>query len=79
MGSTALIKDDTQSAFSTQVGGDHYKSMRIQPVEYILANDIGFAEGCAIKYLSRWKTKGGVDDLKKARHFIDMLIEAEES
>ena len=60
-----------------QVGGNHYRGMKIQPVEYILANDIGFCEGCAIKYLSRWKSKGGVEDLRKARHFIDLLIEAE--
>ena len=64
-------------ARKVQVGGNHYREMKIQPVEYILANDIGFCEGCAIKYLSRWKSKGGVEDLRKARHFIDLLIEAE--
>jgi hypothetical protein len=65
------------SAIETQVGGDHYSKMKIQPFDYITQNGIGFAEGCAIKYLSRWRSKGGVEDLKKARHFIDMLIEAE--
>ena len=39
---------------------------------------IGFIEGCVIKYVSRWRAKGGVDDLRKARHFIDLLIELEE-
>lgn len=68
----------TNRALDVQEGGDHYKNMAIQPFEYIHANRIGFAEGCAIKYLSRWKAKGGIEDLKKARHFIDMLIEAEE-
>ncbi len=64
----------------TQVGGSHYKDMPIQPATFILRNGIGFHEGSAIKYLCRWRKKGGVEDLKKARHFIDMLIEdAEEA
>ncbi len=58
----------------SQVGGSHYKDMKIQPVEFIHANGIGYFEGCAIKYLSRWKVKGGVEDLKKAKHFIELLI-----
>lgn len=66
------------SALEKQVGGDHYRNMTIQPVEYILANGIPFVEGCVIKYVSRWRNKNGVDDLKKARHFLDMLIEHEE-
>lgn len=65
------------SPLDTQVGGDHYKSKGIQPVEYCMANGIGFMEGSVIKYVTRWKDKGGVDDLKKARHFLDMLIEAQ--
>jgi len=60
-----------------QVGGGHYRDMAIQPFEYIHANGIGFAEGSAIKYLSRWRSKGGVEDLRKARHFIDLLLESE--
>lgn len=66
-------------ALDAQIGGDHYKSMKIQPFEYIQANNIGFAEGCVIKYVSRWRVKNGVEDLKKARHFLDLLIELEES
>lgn len=61
-----------------QVGGSHYKDMAIQPVEFIMQNGIGFMEGNAIKYLSRWRSKGGIEDLKKARHYLDMLIEFEE-
>ncbi len=57
-----------------QVGGMHYLGMAIQPVEYILANEIGFCEGCVIKYVSRWRSKGGIEDLRKARHFLDLLI-----
>ena len=67
------------SAFKTQVQGTHYKDMRIQPVEFIHKNKIGFCEGAAIKYLCRWRSKGGLNDLRKARHFIDMLIEMEEN
>ena len=63
------------SANSTQIAGDHYRKKAIQPWDYIAANDIGYFEGNAIKYLSRWKEKGGIDDLRKARHYIDKLIE----
>ena len=65
------------SAFEEQIGGGHYKDMAIQPVEYIHRNKLGFVEGCVIKYVSRWRQKGGVEDLKKARHFLDLLIELE--
>lgn len=58
----------------TQVGGDHYRKMKIQPEAFIFENGIGFHEGNAIKYLCRWKEKGGVQDLEKARHYIDLLI-----
>lgn len=57
-----------------QVGGSHYKDMAIQPVEYILANNIGFVEGNIIKYASRWKSKGGIKDLEKIKHFAELLI-----
>ena len=60
-----------------QISGDHYKSLKIQPVEYIHANGIPFIEGCVIKYVSRWRSKGGLKDLEKAKHFIDLLIELE--
>ena len=65
------------SALNVQVAGDHYKKLKIQPIEYIHANNIPFAEGSAIKYLTRWRDKGGVKDLEKAKHFIEMLIELE--
>lgn len=62
----------------TQEGGSHYKSLAIQPVEYIHANDIGYFEGCVIKYVTRWRSKNGLEDLRKARHFIDLLLELEQ-
>ncbi|HWF62922.1 MAG TPA: DUF3310 domain-containing protein [Nitrospira sp.] len=65
------------SANDEQVGGDHYRSKPIQPWDFIIANGIGFLEGNAIKYIARWREKGGVEDLKKARHYIDKLIETE--
>lgn len=65
------------TALMEQVGGSHYKDMAIQPVEYIHRNGLGFIQGCVIKYVSRYKAKGGVEDLRKARHFIDLLIEME--
>lgn len=64
-------------ALDTQEGGNHYKSLKIQPVEYIHANGIGYFEGCVIKYVTRWRSKNGIEDLRKARHFIDLLIELE--
>lgn len=66
-----------QSALQVQEGGDHYKKLKIQPVEYIHANGLPFAEGSVIKYVTRWRDKNGIADLKKARHFLDLLIELE--
>lgn len=60
--------------FDEQVGGGHYKTMTIQPVEFILANELGFCEGNIIKYTCRYKQKGGIQDLKKVIHYAEMLI-----
>ncbi|MEX0822688.1 MAG: DUF3310 domain-containing protein [Rhodothermales bacterium] len=65
------------SAFDTQEGGSHYRDMPIQVTEYIHRNGLGFIEGCVVKYVSRWRSKGGVEDLRKARHYLDLLIEME--
>ena len=65
------------SALEKQVSGDHYKSLQIQPIEYIHANGIPFAEGSVIKYVTRWRDKGGIADLEKAKHFLELLIELE--
>lgn len=66
------------SAFEKQVGGDHYKKLKIQPTQYVLANEMGFCEGNVVKYVTRYKFKNGIEDLKKARHYIDLLIESYE-
>ena len=68
------VKED---ALKTQVDGDHYKNNPIQPIEYIHANGLGFCEGNVVKYVTRWKFKGGVGDLEKARHYLDILIQLE--
>jgi hypothetical protein len=60
---------------AVQVGGDHYKTAAIQPIEFILVNDLSFVEGNVVKYVARWKTKGGVEDLRKARHYLDLYIQ----
>lgn len=66
------------SALDTQINGKHYKDLAIQPVEYIHANGIGYMEGNVIKYVTRWKLKGGIADLYKAKHYIELLIELEQ-
>lgn len=75
VGRPALPQSEKQGPLNTQVGGGHYKSLKIQPAEYCYANNIGKLEGDAIYYLTRWRNKNGVEDLLKARHTIDILIE----
>lgn len=58
-----------------QVAGCHYKVKTIQPWDYIAANELGYFEGNIVKYVSRWRDKGGVDDLRKAQHYLQKLIE----
>ena len=62
-----------------QVGGSHYKNYKIQPVEFIIKNNIGFVEGNIIKYVLRFKEKGGAVDLEKAKHYIELLIDSTKS
>jgi len=72
------IDYEPNNPMNTQVGGDHYSKMKIQPTEFILANDIPFCEGNVIKYISRWKSKNGIEDLKKVIHYAEILIANEE-
>lgn len=67
------------TANETQIGGDHYKAKSIQPWDFIAANQLGYFEGNIVKYVSRWRDKGGINDLKKARHYLDKLIELEDN
>jgi len=66
------------SALAVQVGGEHYKNVTIQPVEYIHANNLTFLEGCIVKRITRWRSKGGFQDLEKIKHEVDLLIELEQ-
>jgi hypothetical protein len=65
------------SALNKQVSGSHYKDLAIQPVEFIYKNNIGYLEGNVIKYICRHKTKNGLADLQKAKHYIELLMELE--
>ena len=68
---------DVGDALDRQVGGDHYKGFKIQPIEFFHANGIGYCEAAIIKYVLRFRTKGGREDLAKARHCIDLLEQME--
>lgn len=64
------------TALDTQVGGSHYKTLAIQPITYIMANDLGWCEGNAIKYITRFKQKGGRQDIEKAVHYLQILLDS---
>lgn len=64
-------------ANNKQIGGDHYKNQVIEPWDYCLANKLGYLESSAIKYITRWKQKGGIKDIEKAVHYLEKLIEWE--
>jgi hypothetical protein len=55
----------------------HYNQGGIEPIDYIVANKLSYCEGNVVKYISRWKFKGGVEDLKKAKQYIDFIIDKE--
>jgi hypothetical protein len=62
---------------SKQIGGNHYKSLAIEPIRYIVENEMDFCEGNVIKYVSRYKEKNGIEDLQKAKHYLQILINKE--
>lgn len=64
-------------AEETQVGGNHYREMKIQPMRYSMENGLDACQHTIIKYVSRFRQKGGIQDLEKAKHVIDLLIEFE--
>ncbi|AUR82276.1 protein of unknown function DUF3310 [Vibrio phage 1.022.O._10N.286.45.A10] len=71
-----------QAATERQIGGDHYKSLKIQPIEYIDANNIPYLEGNVVKYVTRHASKNGVQDIDKAIHYLELIKQmryAEES
>ena len=71
--------ETTMSALDKQIAGSHYKNYAIQPVEFITKNGIPFLEGCIIKRVCRWRNKDGVQDLQKAIHELELLIEMQDT
>lgn len=65
------------SAFDTQIDGNHYSNLAIQPMQYSMANGLDACQHSIVKYITRFRAKGGAKDLEKAKHIIDMLIEIE--
>lgn len=63
------------NALNKQEGGNHYKDMAIQPVEFITANNLGFLEGNVVKYICRHHAKNGAEDIKKAIHYCELLLQ----
>ena len=63
------------SVWKKQIGGNHYRKYKIQPSRFVTENKLLYPEGCVIKYVIRHQDKGGKQDLLKAKHFIDMIIE----
>ena len=68
------MKQTSSKALDIQVGGKHYKDLAIQPMEYSMLNNLNACQHTAIKYITRYKDKGGLQDLIKAKHCIDLLI-----
>jgi hypothetical protein len=66
---------EEEDALAKQVGGNHYASMKIQPVEFIAANNLGFLEGNIVKYVCRHHAKNGAEDIKKALHYCELLLQ----
>lgn len=64
-------------ALQSQEGGDHYKKLKIQPMEYSMANGLDACQHTVVKYVTRFRDKGGIQDLRKAIHTLEMLIEFE--
>lgn len=69
--------DRAAKATQRQVGGDHYKRFNIQPIDFIMDNELDWCEANVVKYVTRWQYKNGIEDLRKAMHYLQLLIERE--
>ena len=69
------LMEKSFNPLENQIGGNHYKDYTIQPVEFIHANNVPFLEGNIIKYIMRHKKKNGIQDLEKAKHYLEILIQ----
>lgn len=65
---------DIKDPLKHQVGGTHYKDLKIQPIEYIIANNLGWCEGNIVKYITRHHSKNGIDDVLKVIHYAELLL-----
>lgn len=72
-----IYKTPISNPSDRQIGGDHYRKFKIQPIEYVLANGMGYLPGCALKYITRYKDKGGAQDIHKAIHYLQLILEFE--
>ena len=70
-----MFKSSPYNSLEDQIGGKHYRSMKIQPAEFINENKLLFAEGNAIKYICRHQSKGKAEDIEKAMHYLEMILE----
>ena len=75
MTDSSIFKGTGYESLDKQVGGKHYKQMKIQPAEFINENKLLFAEGNAIKYICRHQSKGKEEDINKAIHYLEMILE----
>jgi len=75
MTAKGMFKGTTYTTLTSQVDGDHYTTMKIQPAEFINENNLQFAEGNAIKYICRHQKKGKRKDIEKAIHYLEMILE----
>lgn len=69
------VYSDSRSALTIQQGGDHYRTLKIQPIEYIHANNLGFMEGNVVKYVTRHQAKNGAADIRKIIHYCELILE----
>ena len=79
MTSKDIFKKSTYKSLQEQVGGKHYRSLKIQPSKFVVENELLYPEGCAIKYIIRHRDKNGKEDILKAIHFLEMIIERDYS
>jgi|5_EtaG_2_1085323.scaffolds.fasta_scaffold132584_2 hypothetical protein len=73
------LKPNGESVWNKQHGGSHYQKYKIQPSKFVVENEILYPEGCAIKYIVRHRDKNGKEDILKAIHFLEMIIERDYS
>lgn len=67
------VKPVENNPLDRQVGGNHYKNLKIQPIDYIMENGLGFCEGNIVKYITRYSQKNGVEDIDKVIHYAEIL------